>query len=545
MPTGGIDIGIGAALASAVGETAAAVITTAAIGAGVGAIGAVVTGGDPLKGALFGGLSGGIGGGLGALGAGTAVGDALGIGSTAGNGLVGAASGALMSGITGQNPLFGAITGGVGGLASGLFGPDASASTGSATGTDGVAGPTTGGGVSTSSDFPTGVNGASGPAAGVGADTLAGVAQASNPAGALSQISGATTPGLQAGAVAPDLSNVVAPPPTLPTSGVPTGASISGAGAGVGSGVANNPSLLQQVGQYLGFGSDGAAGAAPKTPGNSVPIPGAGTSGNNISGNQAKSTGIIPSIGSLVSNIASNPLALAMVGGQVFNATQQQPLPTLAQQQASTQGAGFNSTLPQYTFNSARNPIANYYTYGYSPQPVQISNTLTPVAHAAGGRISAGLPRVRAPSVRIRSAPSAMPHRSGGGAGLAQLGAMAKMRAAGNPAGAEGMARGALSGFAHGGMPHARGTIPAFEQDGHVNMGSGTKGQADKIPAYLSEDEFVLPADVTSALGDGSPKAGSGVLTQFVANVRAHKAVKGQPPKAKAPEQYLPKKRGR
>lgn len=49
--------------------------------------------------------------------------------------------------------------------------------------------------------------------------------------------------------------------------------------------------------------------------------------------------------------------------------------------------------------------------------------------------------------------------------------------------------------------------------------GPGT-GQSDKVPAYLSRDEYVIPADVVSHLGDGSSNAGARVLDDKVAEIR-------------------------
>ena len=73
----------------------------------------------------------------------------------------------------------------------------------------------------------------------------------------------------------------------------------------------------------------------------------------------------------------------------------------------------------------------------------------------------------------------------------------------------------------------------------------GTKGQADKIPAMLSDGEFVWDADTVAALGDGNTEAGASALEQMRQNIRRHKRsapVNKIPPKAKKPEAYLPKK---
>lgn len=73
-------------------------------------------------------------------------------------------------------------------------------------------------------------------------------------------------------------------------------------------------------------------------------------------------------------------------------------------------------------------------------------------------------------------------------------------------------------------------------------VGGGTTGQGDKIPAMLSDGEFVVDADTVAALGDGNNAAGASALEQMRQNIRKHKRsapVSKIPPKAKKPEQYL------
>lgn len=73
-------------------------------------------------------------------------------------------------------------------------------------------------------------------------------------------------------------------------------------------------------------------------------------------------------------------------------------------------------------------------------------------------------------------------------------------------------------------------------------VAGGTTGQADKIPAMLSDGEYVMDADVVSALGDGNNAAGAKALDQMRQNVRAHKrgaSPKSIPPPAKSPLAYL------
>ena len=77
--------------------------------------------------------------------------------------------------------------------------------------------------------------------------------------------------------------------------------------------------------------------------------------------------------------------------------------------------------------------------------------------------------------------------------------------------------------------------------DGH------TGGQDDDIDAKLSDGEYVISADVVSALGDGNNKHGAQKFDALMANVRKHKYAKGGkglPPKAKSLNAYMQLKRG-
>lgn len=121
------------AMAAVMGGTTAAAIGAGAVyGAGVGATGAAVSGGDIGKGALVGGALGGVGGALGAGGisggAKATLTDVYGVNPTIASGIVGgvqnAGLGAIKGALTGQGAgtgaLNGALSGGLGGLATGL-----------------------------------------------------------------------------------------------------------------------------------------------------------------------------------------------------------------------------------------------------------------------------------------------------------------------------------------------------------------------------------------------------------------------------------------
>jgi hypothetical protein len=75
---------------------------------------------------------------------------------------------------------------------------------------------------------------------------------------------------------------------------------------------------------------------------------------------------------------------------------------------------------------------------------------------------------------------------------------------------------------------------------GHHVQGAGD-GQSDDIPAMLADGEYVFDSDTVAALGNGSNKAGAGVLDKFREALREHKRSAPTdkiPPKA-APLTYL------
>jgi len=76
---------------------------------------------------------------------------------------------------------------------------------------------------------------------------------------------------------------------------------------------------------------------------------------------------------------------------------------------------------------------------------------------------------------------------------------------------------------------------------GDAVTGAGD-GQSDDIPAMLADGEFVFPADVVSAIGNGSTKAGSDKLYDMMHGIRAHSRSakpKDLPPQIKSPLDFL------
>ena len=100
----------------------------------------------------------------------------------------------------------------------------------------------------------------------------------------------------------------------------------------------------------------------------------------------------------------------------------------------------------------------------------------------------------------------------------------------------------AKAGGALGALPRPDGRMD-FRHGAHV-AGEGD-GQSDDIKAMLADGEFVFPADVVSALGNGSTKAGSDKLYEMMHSIRERarsKKPKDLPPPAlKSPLDYLKK----
>ena len=79
--------------------------------------------------------------------------------------------------------------------------------------------------------------------------------------------------------------------------------------------------------------------------------------------------------------------------------------------------------------------------------------------------------------------------------------------------------------------------------EGGYAVGGAGDGRDDKIPAMLSDGEYVMDAETVAMLGNGSNKAGADLLDKFRVNIRKHKGremAKGKfSDNAKKPEQYL------
>jgi hypothetical protein len=107
----------------------------------------------------------------------------------------------------------------------------------------------------------------------------------------------------------------------------------------------------------------------------------------------------------------------------------------------------------------------------------------------------------------------------------------------------------AMGGYAQGGLSQEHN--PSFFSEGGMEnryvQGDGD-GTSDDVAAMLANGEFVIPADIVAALGNGSNDAGAHVLDQFLSVVRQdnHSNEPDQlPPKSKSPLDYLAQARKR
>lgn len=272
-------------------------------------------------------------------------------------------------------------------------------------------------------------------------------------------------------------------------------------------------------------------------------------------GSGGSNSSILDSLGKYASK--QNPLNMALAGGSVLSGIQSlipRKQVNTGQNAASvlaTNPSFSNPNLPQYSMQNTAQPYTgNWYTYGQSPQtplynaqPIPVNNAnaakrgglIKNYAHggmvrhyAMGGPVPGQAPMgMPAPP----TAPLPMPPQ---GMGAPPPRPPMQQKPPVNPLAMQMAAH--KIGMVIGKHMKQRGMTP----DGRVKGPGG--GQDDIVPARLSKDEFVIPADVTAALGDGSSEAGGKKLEGLMDNVRKHKTgTTKYPPKAKNPLAYIPK----
>lgn len=158
---------------------------------------------------------------------------------------------------------------------------------------------------------------------------------------------------------------------------------------------------------------------------------------------------------------------------------------------APSTGGGMGGALPKYTYARQQvSPDIDYYTYGTRPEARFFEDKLQ-----LEKPVQPELPPAKPPGEDVP------------------------------------MATGGLTGYAKGGSKSSR----------YVD-GPGS-GREDKIPALLSDGEYVIDAETLALLGDGSTKEGARRMDKFRANIRKHKGralSRGRiSPNAKSPDKYM------
>ena len=281
----------------------------------------------------------------------------------------------------------------------------------------------------------------------------------------------------------------------------------------------SSPIASQVFGPSVGKGVQAVSGLASM-----MGVPGIGLAGKSPMGIMAAVLGLV------------NPvLGLGLTGlGQGVNAISSFDVQTSPTGQSQVSGVG-NETMdmfgnvvgtPEHTANmlgySPTDPMNSKINFTYStvsdvsPDEVAAQQAIADFAEAHGQEVGDASPGggMSSDEAATNDAESG---QNGPGGHMAQ-GGVVDFYAQG----------GGISSLAYGGEAAPVGFAnKAFE--GMV-PGQGT-GMSDDVPfsiegnqpALLSRDEYVLPADVVSQLGDGSSGAGADMLDTFVSSVRQNK----------------------
>jgi hypothetical protein len=289
----------------------------------------------------------------------------------------------------------------------------------------------------------------------------------------------------------------------------PGGTGVDGAGsggAGIGSGTEGGGSGAGGEGSGTG-GSD--VGTGPGVSGQGEVGPGTGQDGTGKDGDGKRGTGGggAPVKTTKKAEGTGAGMALPALGSLVDEGRDLNPLVTTGKREFESPLAAFMRMVSgeedvEPPPVEKKEPSMDYYSYGKSAEIDDVLGDVTP----------SGLPNFEF-------------------AELGEMGPSFQMRSGG-----------LVPPFAGGGpLTMAAGKLRKDYRQGDAVEGPGD-GQSDDIPAMLADGEFVIPADVVAALGNGSNKAGADKLYDMMHNIR-RQARQGNPkdlPKpAKSPLQYM------
>lgn len=284
-----------------------------------------------------------------------------------------------------------------------------------------------------------------------------------------------------------------------------TTAPVTGGAAGAASGTA-----LPALGAAGAAGAAGTAGAAGISP---WLLGGAGALGGMLLAGTPKNNQPSPPT-------PTGPLSILHGAGGVQYPTS--PIPSRPIQYAA--GGGLMQINPNVPMS--HNVVPQYATAQNTPMPQPVMNM------SSGGNTSAD----QLPDINVQGAP---PYDQYSQYMQDLLGSQYTQ----NLLGSQQMASGGVARGSSGGLSD----LGSYSDGGRMLKGPGD-GMSDSIPATiagqqparLANDEFVVPADVVSHLGNGSSDAGAKKLYDMMDRVR--RARTGKPKQAKAihPERYMP-----
>ena len=201
-------------------------------------------------------------------------------------------------------------------------------------------------------------------------------------------------------------------------------------------------------------------------------------------------------------------------------------------------------------FAQGGQPKPQHFADGAQPDPLSAVNAASDAAQQADlmaafknlGNIGSGLPSPKAMLLNVKQ--MGVPYRP---AALQQMTVIPQLAALLQARGMR-LAGGGSADHEH---PHYDGT-PAFRTGGLDGLGGKYvegkgDGTSDDITAMLANGEYVLSADVVSALGNGSNKAGAKELDGMVQAIRERarsSPADKLPPDAKAPLEYIRSSKG-
>jgi hypothetical protein len=316
-----------------------------------------------------------------------------------------------------------------------------------------------------------------------------------------------------------------------------TGAPNAATGETVNTGVSTQDTLSN----YLDSASKGSSGAPTPTPAPTAPAPTAPTKAPAASGKTSKSSSSLDALGAaafglsgalgLGSSSGSSSGSTASAGsGNKTSLSSVAPLSLASSFQTKVipNQPKFESALEEFQ-QLQQSDDPNAVQYALSDKAPE-GTDMNPYTYGVDRPIEDILSPEAVAMQDVGYSPDGVPDYMKTGIQAAKGGAMTGTR---------------YGKYARGGLSTplmaSGGKMRVDFRHGDAVTGAGD-GQSDDIPAMLADGEFVFPADVVAAIGNGSTKAGSDKLYDMMHGIRAHvrsAKPKDLPPEIKSPLDFL------